>query len=101
MEIPAAGVQSVCRRGAQPVQPPPNQSMFSSGAWCPPHPPQFMAPSSTPYWVLGLQQAGMAGSAATQGTWWAAPSIGGSSINLMFSGNSRHLVGNLFATIVV
>ena len=48
-------------------------SMFASGAWCPPYPQQSMAPPSTPYWIPGLQQPGMAGSSA-QGPWWAPPS---------------------------
>ena len=59
--------------GAQLVPPTTTPSMFASGAWCPPYPQQSIAPPSTPYWIPGLQQPGMAGSSA-QGPWWAPPS---------------------------
>jgi hypothetical protein len=75
MEIPPASrTQSVPPpNGAQPVPPTATPSIFASGAWCPPYPQQSMAPSSTPYWIPGIQHPGMA-SASAQGPWRAPPS---------------------------
>ncbi|KAG2560692.1 hypothetical protein PVAP13_8KG093984 [Panicum virgatum] len=47
--------------------------MYSSGSWCPACPPQSMVPSSTPYWIPGLQHPDMAGPSA-HGFWWAPSS---------------------------
>ncbi|CAO2149224.1 unnamed protein product [Urochloa humidicola] len=58
---------------AYPVPPSAAPSMFGLGAWCHPYPPQSMAPSSSPYWIHGLQHPGMAGS-SPQGPWCAPAS---------------------------
>jgi len=90
MEIPQPVVQPVGAPGTQPVQPASIPSMFGPGMWCPPRPPQYLPPSSAPYWFGGaIQQPGVAGSSAqqpgmagssTQGAWWtpAVAGIGGS-----------------------
>ncbi|PUZ74303.1 hypothetical protein GQ55_1G053900 [Panicum hallii var. hallii] len=62
--------------------------MFASSTWCPPYPQQSMAPSSTTYWILGLQHPCMASSSA-QGPWWAPPSsthIEDSELQVWFGG---------------
>ncbi|CAL5093157.1 unnamed protein product [Urochloa decumbens] len=58
---------------ARPVPQSVAPSTFGLGAWCPPYPPQSMAPSSSPYWIHGLQHPGMAGS-SPQGSWCAPAS---------------------------
>nr|TKW39584.1 hypothetical protein SEVIR_1G188700v2 [Setaria viridis] len=63
MEVPPPVAQS-----GQPAPPPSIPSMFGPGVWCPPRLPQSMPPSSAPSWLIGVQQPGMASSAA-QGRW--------------------------------
>ncbi|RLN25432.1 glutathione S-transferase T3-like [Panicum miliaceum] len=83
----APAPQEISSTSAQPVPPPP---------WCPPLPPQSMAPSSTPYWFAGLQHPGMAGS-LRQGPWWApgsnGPSANHEDFNLQAWGLDSHPPG--------
>ncbi|KAF8729536.1 hypothetical protein HU200_017477 [Digitaria exilis] len=78
-EIPSVSAQPVPAPGAHPVPPPAIPAPAIPGAWCPPHPPQSMAPS-TPYWFAGLQHPTMAGS-SSQCPWWAPAGSNGPSTN--------------------
>ncbi|KAL5210780.1 hypothetical protein ABZP36_006403 [Zizania latifolia] len=69
--------------GDQPV---PLSAMFGTVVWCPPRAPWPMSPSSSPYWLAGLQHSNMAGLAA-QGPWWGPPGIGASANHAPSSDN--------------
>ncbi|KAG8069966.1 hypothetical protein GUJ93_ZPchr0006g43648 [Zizania palustris] len=60
--------------------------MFGTAAWCPPCASRPRAPSSSPYWLAGIQHPNMS-SSASQGTWWGPPSIGASANHVPSSDN--------------
>ncbi|KAG8081467.1 hypothetical protein GUJ93_ZPchr0007g4053 [Zizania palustris] len=80
---PVPKVQAISSTGEQPI---PLPAMFGTAAWCPPCAPRPRAPSSSPYWLTGIQHPNMA-SSASQGTWWGHPSIGASANHVPSSDN--------------
>ncbi|KAG8047697.1 hypothetical protein GUJ93_ZPchr0008g11891 [Zizania palustris] len=80
---PVPKVQAIPSTGEQPI---PLSAMFGTDAWCPPCAPWPRAPTSSPYWLAGIQHPNMA-SSASQGTWWGHPSIGASANHVSSSDN--------------
>ncbi|XP_047064676.1 uncharacterized protein LOC124672498 [Lolium rigidum] len=83
-ESPWPTAQPVRPPAAQPVPPamaqsiplPAIPSMFASGSWLPPRPPQSMAASSPPCWLAGVAQPS---DFLAQGSWWTPPAGTGGS----------------------